>query len=194
MLAYSECGLFLVLRPEIKMSKAIICVVRTEQDADQLVNRLRQAEFSAQEVSVVTQDRRERSDLKHASTKTRLEGLATGAAAGGLALGGLGWIAGIVALSIPGIGPLLAAGPIVAALGDAAIGGAFGVVGGAILGLRMPDHVARYYEEALQNGHSLIAVHCDDPLKREKAKEIFGAAGGEHISELDESKLAPQTR
>lgn len=171
------------------MAKAIICDVRTEQDADQVVNHLREAEFSAQEVSVITQDRRERSDLQHASTKTRLGALATGAAAGGLLFGGLGWIAGIVALSIPGIGPLLAAGPIVAALGDAAIGGAFGVIGGGILGMRMPDHVARYYEEALQNGHSLIAVHSDDPVKREKAKEIFNMAGGEHISEVDESKI-----
>ena len=171
------------------MAKAIICVVRTEQDADQVVNRLRGAGFSAQEVSAVTQDRREGRELNHEATKTRLEGMAAGAAAGGLLLGGLGWIAGIVALSIPGIGPILAAGPIVAALGDAAIGGAFGAIGGGILGLRMPDHVSRYYEEALQNGHSLIAVHSEDPVKREKAKEIFNGAGGEHISDVDESKI-----
>ncbi|HJU29376.1 MAG TPA: general stress protein [Candidatus Binataceae bacterium] len=171
------------------MAKAIICVVRSEKDADQLINRLRESEFTAQEVSVVTQDRRERKELKDAATKTRVEGMAAGAVTGGLLLGGLGWIAGIVALAIPGIGPILAAGPIVAALGDAAIGGGIGLIGGALLGMRMPDHVARYYEEALQNGHSLVAVHSDDPVKRQKAREIFEAAGGEHISELDESRI-----
>ena len=171
------------------MAKAIICVVRTENEAEQLVNRLKEAEFSAQEVSIVTQDRRQERGLTDEARKTRVESMAAGAVAGGLLVGGLGWLAGIVALAIPGIGPLIAAGPIVAALGDAAIGGAFGVVGGAILGMRMPDHLARYYEEALQNGHSLIAVHTDDPVKRQKGREIFQAGGGEHISDVDESKI-----
>lgn len=171
------------------MPKAIICTVRTEQDADQMVNRLKEAGFSPKEVSVVTQDRREKAELKHASIKARLEGLAAGALGGGLLVGGLGWIAGIVALSIPGIGPILAAGPIVAALGDAAIGGGIGLVGGALLGMRMPDHIARYYEEALQNGHSLIAVHTDDQIRQDKAREIFNASGGEHISVVDEGKV-----
>jgi hypothetical protein len=176
-------------RLEGKMPKAVICVVRTEEDANQLMNRLKEAEFSAQEVSIITQDRRERKELKHASTLSRLEGLAAGALGGGALLGGLGWIAGIVALSIPGIGPILAAGPVVAALADAAIGGGIGLVGGAILGLRMPDHIARYYEEALQNGHSLVAVHTDDPAKQQKARELFQAADGEYIHVVDESKV-----
>jgi uncharacterized membrane protein len=171
------------------MAKAIVCIVKAEDQAEQLLNQLKQAEFSAQEVSIVTQDRREQRSLSHGALHARAGGLATGAVAGGLLAGGVGWLVGMATLAIPGIGPLIAAGPIAAALGDAAIGGAFGALGGAIVGMRLPDHLARYYEDALQNGHVLVAVHTDDLAKQQKARDIFQSAGGEHISDVEESKI-----
>jgi len=96
--------------------------------------------------------------------------------------GALGWLTGIGALAIPGVGPMIAAGPIMAALSGAALGGALGGIGGALIGLGIPEYEARMYESKIQAGNTLISVHTHTRDEADRVKEIFAATGGENIS------------
>jgi hypothetical protein len=109
------------------------------------------------------------------------EGAAAGAGTGVVLGGALGWLAGIGALAIPGVGPLIAAGPIMAALSGAALGGTVGGVTGALVGMGIPEFEARKYEGALKSGGSLISVHSDNSAETSRAKEIFERAGAKDI-------------
>jgi hypothetical protein len=110
------------------------------------------------------------------------EGAATGAAAGGAVGGVLGWLAGIGALAIPGIGPLVAAGPIVGALAGVGAGGAAGGIIGALTGLGMPEFEAKRYEGRIREGGMLVSVHCDDSDWTKKAKEVLRQTGAQDVS------------
>jgi len=96
--------------------------------------------------------------------------------------GGLGWLAGIGALAIPGLGPLIAAGPIMAALTGAALGGTVGGLTGALIGKGIPEYEAKRYEGKLKGGHALVSVHSEDAAETDRAKEIFEEAGAEDVS------------
>src|SRR5437773_688551 len=115
------------------------------------------------------------------------EGATTGAATGGATGGVIGLLAGIGALAIPGVGPFIAAGPIMAALSGAAVGAATGGVVGGLIGLGIPEIEAKRYEEKLKRGNYLIAVHTDEKEDVDRAKQIFKAAGAEDISTVSEA-------
>ena len=118
------------------------------------------------------------------------EGAATGAATGGVLGGVAGWLVGIGALAIPGLGPFVAAGPIMAALGGAAAGAAAGGLTGALVGLGMPEYEAKRYEGKIKSGGILISVHTDNGDEVTRAKELFKRAGAEDISYTGETKAA----
>lgn len=144
------------------MQKKIVGVFNTEREASQAIEGLKAQGFTSDEISVVTQDRDELKAIREETGTKAPEGVAAGAATGGVLGGVAGLLAGIGALAIPGIGPILAAGPIAAAFTGAAVGaGAGGLVGG-LVGLGIPEEDAKQYEEYVQNGKILLLVDSTD--------------------------------
>jgi hypothetical protein len=115
------------------------------------------------------------------------EGATAGAGSGAVIGGALGWLAGTGALAIPGLGPFIAAGPIMAALAGIGVGGAIGGFTGALVGMGIPEYEAKRYEGRLQKGGILLSVHCDTSEEIDEAKEIMKRTGGEDISSTSES-------
>jgi hypothetical protein len=139
---------------------------------------------------VLFPDRTGTRDFAHEQHTKAPEGTATGVAAGGLAGGVLGWLVGIGSLAIPGVGPFIAAGPILAALGGVAAGGTIGGVTGALVGLGIPEYEAKQsYEGKLKNGNILISAHTKDSEERKAAKEIFERAQANDISYTTEASV-----
>jgi len=168
------------------MSKAVFCLTQTQSQAEQIVTQLKAAGFSANDISVLFPDKQGTRDFAHEKHTKAPEGAATGAGSGGAIGGVLGWLAGIGALAIPGVGPLIAAGPIMAALSGAAVGAAVGGVSGALIGMGIPEYEAKRYEGKIKEGNILISVHTDDGEQVKRAKEIFERAGAVDISSTGE--------
>src|ERR1700689_1188160 len=171
------------------MAKAVICIAKSEEQATRIVDDLKAAGFSNNDVSVLLPDRAGSRDFAHEHHTKAPEGAATGAVAGGVAAGVLGWLAGIGTLAIPGVGPLIAAGPILAALSGAAAGGAVGGLAGALVGFGIPEYEAKQYEGKVKNGNILISVHTEDSKERNVAKEIFDHAHASDISYTGEARV-----
>ncbi|MFN2378153.1 MAG: DUF3341 domain-containing protein [Candidatus Binatia bacterium] len=164
------------------MSKAILCIATTLNQARNITDSLKSAGFNQDDISVLLADEEETSHFARTEDTRVPEGAATGASAGGLLGGALGWLVGAGALAIPGAGPFLAAGPILSALGGLAVGATAGGVGGALVGVGIPDEDAKRYESRLRDGNILISVHTDDGAEAARAKAIFEREYGEDIS------------
>jgi len=178
------------------MSKSsVICIASSESQAITIVDRLKGAGFSNNDISVLFPDKTGTKDFAHEQHTKAPEGATTGGLTGGVLGGALGWLAGIGALAIPGVGPFIAAGPIMAALGGAAVGGTVGGIAGALIGLGIPEYEAKRYEGKIREGNILISVHSDDSEETHEAKEIFKQAGAKDISSTGESavKKEPST-
>jgi hypothetical protein len=171
------------------MAKAVFCLARTEAQAIRIVERLKMAGFSNTDISVLFPDKAGTQDFAHEQHTKAPEGAATGAGTGGVLGGALGWLAGIGALAIPGLGPFIAAGPIVAALSGAAAGAALGGLTGALIGMGIPEYEAKRYEGKVKEGNLLISVHTEDRRERDRAKTIFEEAGAEDISYTEEASV-----
>jgi len=171
------------------MAKAVFGIARSEAQAITIVERLRAAGFSNNDISVLCPDKVGTRDFAHEQHTKAPEGAATGAGTGGVLGGALGWMVGIGALAIPGLGPFIAAGPIMAALSGAAAGAALGGVTGALIGFGIPEYEAKRYEGKLKEGNLLISVHTDDSTERDRAKTIFEEAGAEDISYTEEARV-----
>ena len=147
------------------------------------------AGFSHNDISVLLPDQAGTKDFAHEQHTKAPEGAATGAGTGGVLGGALGWLVGIGALAIPGLGPFIAAGPILAALSGAAAGAALGGVTGALSGMGIPEYEAKRYEGKIKEGNALISVHAEDSTERDRAKTIFEQAGAEDISYTEEARV-----
>jgi hypothetical protein len=171
------------------MSKSsVFCIAKSASQAEQIVENLQSADFDASEISVLMPDTGGKHDFGHVKATKAPEGATTGATAGGVTGGVLGLLAGIGALAIPGVGPFIAAGPIMAALSGAALGATTGGLVGGLVGLGIPEIEAKRYEEKLRNGNFLIAVDARDSDHVDRAKEIFKDAGAEDITTSSLSK------
>jgi uncharacterized membrane protein len=170
-------------------AKAVFGIAKSEEQATRIVNALKEAGFSNDDVSVLLPDRAGSRDFAHEHHTKAPEGAATGAVAGGVMAGVLGWLVGIGSIAIPGVGPLIAAGPIMAALSGAAAGGAVGTLAGALVGLGIPEYEAKQYEGKVKNGNILISVHTEDSKERNVAKEIFDRAHAEDVSYTGEARV-----
>ena len=171
------------------MSKdSVFGIVKTHAQAEQIVEGLQRAGFPSSEISVLLPDNQGKHDIGHVKATKAPEGATTGAATGGVTGGVLGLLAGIGALAIPGVGPFIAAGPIMAALSGAAIGATTGGVVGGLIGMGIPEIEAKRYEDKLKTGNYLIAVHAHDGDQEDRAKAIFKQAGAEDISTSSMSK------
>jgi hypothetical protein len=174
---------------ETKMKKAVIAIVPTLGQAEAISSRLHAAGFEPRDISVLFPDRRGAADFGHEHNTKAPEGAATGAGLGGVLGGTLGLLAGIGALAIPGLGPFIAAGPIMAALSGVAAGATLGGVTGALVGMGIPEYEARMYEGKLRSGNILISVHTDDAEQRSRALAIFKAAGIGDVSTQAEASV-----
>jgi hypothetical protein len=174
---------------EIHMKNAVYCIAQNRAQAETIVDGLRNAGFSSSEISVLMPDKSGTRDFAHEQNTKLPEGAATGGVAG-MGLGAvLGWLAGIGTLAIPGVGPFIAAGPIMAALGGAAVGGAAGGIIGALVGMGIPEYEAKLYEGKIRGGNALISVHTDNSDQVKSAKEIYKRAGAEDIKSTSEASV-----
>jgi hypothetical protein len=171
------------------MEKAVFCIAQTESQAANIVDQLKAAGFSNNDISVLFPDKRGTKDFAHEQNTKAPEGAAAGAGTGGVVGGVFGWLVGIGALAIPGLGPFIAAGPIMAALSGAAAGAAIGGVSGALIGMGIPEYEAKRYEGKVKDGNILISVHTEDSTERSRAKDIFEKAGAEDISYTGEARV-----
>lgn len=170
------------------MDRAVICLVNSSAQAERIVNDLRSAGFASDHISVLFPDKQGTKDFAHEQNTKAPEGAATGASAGGVLGGAVGWLVGAGSLAIPGVGPFIAAGPILAALSGAAVGAAVGGLTGALIGMGVPEYEAKQYEGKIKGGNILISVHTTDQRQRDLAEEIFEKAGAEDIKTTSEAK------
>jgi len=169
------------------MSKAVFCIAKTQTQAEAIVDQLKMSGFSYDDISVLFPDKQGSKDFAHEHHTKAPEGAATGAVTGGVVGGTLGLLAGIGSLAIPGVGPFIAAGPIMAALSGAAAGAAVGGVAGALIGLGIPEFEAKRYEGKIRKGNILISVHTEDSNEASRVKEIFEQNNAEDISSTKEA-------
>jgi hypothetical protein len=169
------------------MSKSVFCVAANELQANRIVQELKAANFSNNDISVLFPDKLSTRNFAHEKNTKAPEGTVTGASAGVAVGAALGWLAGIGSLAIPGVGPFIAAGPIMAALSGAAVGGAVGGIAGALVGMGIPEFEAKRYEGRVKDGNILISVHSDNSSETSRAKTIFERNGAEDITSAGES-------
>ena len=157
--------------------------------AEQAVDALLVASFSNSDVSVLMADSQSSKDFAHEKQTKAPEGTATGVAAGGTIGGTLGLLAGIGALAIPGVGPFIAAGPIMGALAGLGVGGAVGGLVGALVGMGIPEYEAKRYEGRVKDGGVLLSVHCDTSDQITRAKDILKRTGADDIASAGEEAV-----
>jgi hypothetical protein len=162
-------------------------IYRNRLELERGVDELRAADFRSADISVLFPDNEGSKEFAHEKNTKAPEGATTGATTGALLGGSLGWLAGIGALAIPGLGPFIAAGPIVAALAGAGAGGAVGGLTGALIGAGIPEYEAKRYEGRIKDGGILLSVHCDSSEWTKKAKEILGRTGAQDVASTSEA-------
>lgn len=168
------------------MAKSVFGLVDNETQAERLVNEFKNSGFSNNDISVLFPDKSGTRDFAHEQHTKAPEGAAAGAGTGGVVGGVLGWLVGIGSLAIPGVGPFIAAGPIMAALAGAGVGATVGGLTGALIGMGIPEYEAKMYEGKVKEGNILIAVHSEDSAQRKRAKEIFERVGAHDVSYTEE--------
>ena len=154
--------------------------------AENAVDVLKREGFNNSDVSVLFSSSSGTKAFAHENSTKAPEGATTGGISGATLGGVLGWLAGIGSLAIPGVGPFIAAGPIMATLAGAGVGGLVGGLTGALIGLGIPEYEAQRYEGRLKQGGILLSVHADDNLWAEKAREVLKQTGAEDISKKNE--------
>lgn len=169
------------------MATSILCICNNEPQATRIVNRLKRVGFYTDDISVLFPDKTGTRDFAHEQHTKAPEGAVTGAGAGGVMGGLVGLLAGIGALAIPGLGPFIAAGPIVAALSGAAVGAAVGGIAGALVGMGLPEYEAKRYEGKVKDGNILLSAHARDSEQVKLAREIFEEEGAQDIATAGES-------
>ena len=171
---------------------AVFGIYKTVAQAERAVATLTSVGFANNDISVLLADAQSSHEFAHEKNTKAPEGTAAGVATGGIIGGTLGLLAGIGSLAIPGIGPLIAAGPIVATLAGIGAGGAAGGLIGALVGMGIPEYEAKRYEGRVKDGGVLLSVHCDTSKQIERAKELLHNTGAEDVSSSGEVS-SPQT-
>jgi len=171
------------------MSKntAVFGIYTSRTNTQNAVDALKAAGYRNTDISLLLPENVGTKDFAHEKATKAPEGAATGAGSGAVIGGALGWLAGIGALAIPGLGPFIAAGPIMGLLSGLGVGGAIGGVAGALIGAGMPEYEAKRYEGRIKSGGILLSVHCDDSTWAKRAKTILEETGAEDISSTGES-------
>lgn len=176
------------------MKNAVYGIANTSEQAESIITRLQASGFPSSDISVLFPDKAGTRDFAHEKNTKAPEGATTGGLAGMGVGGALGLLAGIGALAIPGVGPLIAAGPIMGALSGAAVGGATGGLIGALVGLGIPELEAKQYEGKVRAGNILISVHTETGDERSRAKQALEEAGATDVSATSEASVPKGSR
>jgi len=166
---------------------AVFGIYPAYASVENAVDALRAAGFRSTDISVLFPENVGTKDFAHEKATKAPEGASAGAGTGAVLGGALGWLAGIGALAIPGIGPFVAAGPIVAALAGVGVGGTVGGITGALIGLGIPEYEAKRYEGRVKNGGILLSVHSDNSDWTRKAKEVLDRTGAQDVASAGEA-------
>lgn len=169
--------------------QSVVGLVHTQVEAENLVTALKSSAFIDNDISVLFPDKEGTKDFAHDNSTKAPEGAVTGATTGGAIGGTLGLLAGIGALAIPGVGPLIAAGPIMATLSGAAVGATVGGIAGALIGMGIPEYEAKMYEGKIRDGNILVAAHGDSNDQLKKAEDLFKTHGATDIHRVGESAV-----
>jgi len=169
------------------MNNAVIGIAATYDQAENIVAELKAQGFVTSDISVLFPDKKGTREFAHDKGTKAPEGAIAGVGAGGVVGGTIGLLAGIGALAIPGLGPFIAAGPIMAALSGVAAGAALGGVVGTLVGLGIPEYQAKVYEGRLRDGNILIAVHTEDGKEKDRATNALKTLGAHDISSTMET-------
>jgi hypothetical protein len=172
---------------------AAFAIFPTQSAAEAALNQLTGAGFSRQDVSVLMADKSTTREFAAEKNTKAPEGTTLGAGVGGTVGGAIGLLAGIGAIAIPGVGPLIAAGPIMAALAGVGAGGAIGGLVGGLVGMGIPEYEAKRYEGRVKDGGTLLSVHCDSSEEVSRAKDILKSAGGEDVASAGEKSVSTHT-
>lgn len=168
-------------------NKAVFGIYPTAASAERAVDSLIAAGFSNSDISVLLPDERSTKEFAHHKDTKAPEGTTVGVTAGGVIGGTIGVLAGVGALAIPGLGPFIAAGPIMAGLAGLGVGGAVGGLVGALIGMGIPEYEAKRYEGRVKDGGTLLSVHCDTSDEISRAKKLLETTGATDISSTSES-------
>jgi hypothetical protein len=175
-------------------NRSVFGIYFTRESAENGIIALRDVGFSSSAVSVLLPESLGPRDIATEKASKAPEGVAAGATTGAVLGGALGWLVGLGALAIPGLGPFLAAGPLVAALAGVGAGGVVGGLTGALIGVGIPEYEAKRYEGQLKKGGILISVHCDSSDEIKRAKDILDRTGAEDISSTAEASAGSVAR
>jgi hypothetical protein len=167
---------------------AVFGIYPAYASVESAVDALRAAGFRSTDISVLFPENVGTKDFAHEKGTKAPEGATAGAGTGAVIGGTLGWLVGIGALAIPGIGPFIAAGPIVAALAGVGVGGTVGGITGALIGLGIPEYEAKRYEGRVKEGGILLSVHSDNSEWTSKAKEVLERTGAQDIASAGEAR------
>lgn len=169
-------------------NKAVFGLYSTRRQVENAVDELKAQGFRNADVSVLFSENVGTKDFAHEKGTKAPEGLATGATSGAVLGGALGWLAGIGALAIPGVGPMIAAGPIIGALTGVGVGGTVGGIAGGLIGVGIPEYEAKRYEGRIKEGNILLSVHADNSEWVNKAERILKDTGANEVSSASEAK------
>jgi hypothetical protein len=172
---------------------AVFGIYSTREAAERAADAIVNAGFSPADISVLLPENLGNRSIGTEKATKAPEGATAGGTTGAVLGGALGMLAGIGALAIPGVGPLIAAGPIMATLAGAGVGGAIGGITGALVGLGIPEYEAKRYEGRIQKGGILLSVHCPSSDDVKRAKEIIERTGGEDVSSTSEASVDKST-
>jgi len=172
---------------------AVFGIYPTTVAAERAVGSLVQSGFSNNDISVLLPDRQGTNDFAHEKHTKAPEGTVAGATTGGILGGALGLLAGIGAVAIPGVGPFIAAGPIMGGLAGLGVGGTVGGLVGALVGLGIPEYEATRYEGRLKSGGVLLSVHCETSNEISRAKDVLERTGGTDIASAGEARVDTKT-
>src|ERR1700730_2615093 len=172
---------------------AVFGIYKTSAQAESAVDRIIAAGFSNNDISVLLPDTHSSKEFAPEKNTKAPEGTTTGVTTGGVIGGTLGLLAGIGALAIPGLGPFIAAGPIMAGLAGLGVGGAVGGLVGALVGMGIPEYEAKRYEGRVKDGGILLSVHCDSSAEVSRAKDILKATGAEDVASSGEKAVSTHT-
>lgn len=163
-------------------------IYSTRAALEEGIAALRDANFRREDISILYPDNEGTKDLGLEKATKAPEGASAGAGTGAVIGGVLGWLAGVGAIAVPGIGPFIAAGPIMMALAGVGAGGVIGGITGTLIGLGIPEYEAKRYEGRIKSGGFLISVHCDDSEWTSRAKDILQQTGADDVSSTGEAR------
>jgi uncharacterized membrane protein len=166
---------------------AVFGIYSTREQVEECIQALRNRNFRVEDISILFPENEGSKDFAHVKATKAPEGASAGSASGAVLGGVFGWLAGIGAIAIPGVGPFIAAGPIMAALAGVGVGGTVGALAGSLVGMGIPEYEAKRFEGRIRKGGYLLSVHCDDGEWIAKAKDILFDTGAEDISSTGEA-------